>query len=213
MIYKTGDLGWVEAEIGDCLAITKLRSAEKNAVFKIQTKKGDYVLKQGPGLERERDRLLWLDGRLPVPKVTGWQKKDSGDELLMTYVEGHDLAHLIKKIDGNTVVNVLADALHLVHKTDISDCPFGEKKENSVFVHGDACLPNFIFKEGKLNGIIDLADAGIGTVETDLSAAVWSLNFNLGPSLGVTFLRAYGAKIATEEYVERLIERYETEKC
>ena len=44
---------------------------------------------------------------------------------------------------------------------------------------------------------------GVGDVEVDLSAAVWSLQYNLGP-VRLGFLKAYGRPDATEHDVERL---------
>jgi kanamycin kinase len=77
-------------------------------------------------------------------------------------------------------------------------------------VHGDACLPNIIVGDGALNGYIDLGDMGVGDVEVDLSAAVWSLQYNLGPGFGRGFLTAYGLSDATDQDVDRLWLMYVT---
>jgi len=45
--------------------------------------------------------------------------------------------------------------------------------------------------------------------EVDLSAAVWSLQHNLGSGFGKMFLERYGVRDATDEYVESLRMRYE----
>ena len=60
-------------------------------------------------------------------------------------------------------------------------------------MHGDACLPNIMCRDdGAVNGYIDLGEMGVGDIEVDLSAAVWSLQYNLRPGHGGQFLRAYG---------------------
>jgi len=202
---------WVKKILGtkEISGIEKIRSAEQNSVFKIETDLGSYILKEGPNLAGEKDRLVWLEGKLPTPKVVGWQEQSGQDMLLMTCIEGDDLANLVRKIPTEKVVQILAQTLHMIHDTDISKCPFGEKTADSVFIHGDACLPNFILLGEQLNGIIDLGNAGIGTKETDLAAAVWSLNYNYGPELGVPFLETYGVPSPTEEYAEELILKYE----
>jgi hypothetical protein len=45
---------------------------------------------------------------------------------------------------------------------------------------------------------------GVGDVEVDLSAAVWRLQYNLGPGFGLGFLNAYGRMDATDRDVDRL---------
>ena len=61
-----------------------------------------------------------------------------------------------------------------------------------------------------LSGYIDLGDMGVGDVEIDLSAAVWSLQYNLGPGLGLAFLNAYGRPGATDRDADRLRTMYAT---
>jgi aminoglycoside phosphotransferase len=49
---------------------------------------------------------------------------------------------------------------------------------------------------------------GVGDIEVDLAAAVWSLQYNLGPALGERFLRAYGLPAPTDQDVRRLRAAY-----
>lgn len=49
----------------------------------------------------------------------------------------------------------------------------------------------------------------VDDVETDFSAAIWSLHYNLGPGYGAMFLKRYGMEDVTDEYVESLRLRYE----
>lgn len=198
--------------IQDMIGATKIRSAEENNVRKIETEKGSYILKEGPDLLGEKDRLDWLEGKLPVPKVINWQDNNEQQKLIMSCIEGEDLALLSKKISKEELVKLLANTLQLIHSVDTTNCPFGKQGKDSVFIHGDACLPNFIFHNSELYGIIDLGDAGIGDREDDLAAAVWSLDFNHGPGLGVPFLKAYGLESPTNEDVDRLIHKYENDK-
>jgi aminoglycoside phosphotransferase len=51
---------------------------------------------------------------------------------------------------------------------------------------------------------------GVGDVEVDLSAAVWSLQYNLGPGYGRGFLKAFGRPDATDRDVDRLRAVYAT---
>jgi len=200
---------WVKAEIGEPKAVLKIRSSEQNKVYKIETDTGLYILKQGPNLAPEKDRLIWLKDKLPVAKFVAWRKTEQNEELIISFIAGDDLADMVKKVSPTIVIDFLVQALKMVHQIDISDCPFGEKGENRVFVHGDACLPNFIIKEDKVVGIIDLRDSRIDNEEVDVAAAVWTLDFNYGPGHGCEFLEKYEWSDVDEAEVNRLIEAYE----
>lgn len=56
-----------------------------------------------------------------------------------------------------------------------------------VFSHGDFCLPNIFFDEGKVSGFIDLGDAGIGDKWRDIALCYRSLKHN--------FEGRYGGKV------------------
>jgi kanamycin kinase len=62
--------------------------------------------------------------------------------------------------------------------------------------------------DGSLSGFVDLGEMGAGDIKVDLAAAVWSLQYNLGPGHGLSFLRAYGLADPTERDVGRLWEMY-----
>ncbi len=193
-------------------SIETVMSADQNSVYKITTGNTTYFLKDGPKLMPEHDRLIWLDGKLPVPKVIDWRETKNGSHQLITSgIKGENLAELANKVDRTDLINWLAQTLHTIHSVDITDCPFGEKTEGAVFTHGDACLPNFLFENGQLQGIIDLGDSGINDRKVDLAAAVWSLNLNCGPGYGVPFLKAYGIDSPTEEYAAELADYYYNE--
>ena len=72
---------------------------------------------------------------------------------------------------------MLASALRAFHSVNATDCPFEAYVPGESLVHGDACLPNIVVGDDGLNGYIDLDDIGVGDVEVDLSAAVWSLQY------------------------------------
>ncbi len=65
-------------------------------------------------------------------------------------------------------------------------------EEDLVFTHGDYCLPNVMFKEGKLSGYIDLGYAGVGDRYLDLVAACGTIRRNLGEAWIGPFFEAYG---------------------
>jgi aminoglycoside phosphotransferase len=202
---------WIKESIGgnQLDSVETVMSAEHNKVHKIDAGDKLYFLKCGPKLNQEHDRLVWLAGKLPVPKVIAWRQTDNNQhELLTTGIKGENLAELANRVAKKDLIDWLASTLRLIHNVDIADCPFGDKQSGYVFTHGDACLPNFIFRDGKLEGIIDIGDAGINDLEVDLAAAVWTLNNNCGPGYALPLLKAYGLAAPSHRYATKLAEWY-----
>lgn len=69
----------------------------------------------------------------------------------------------------------------------------GHRWTADSLIHGDACLPNLIFREGQFSAFIDLGQSGAGNRHTDLFWAIWSLQFNLKTERYTDlFLELYG---------------------
>lgn len=70
----------------------------------------------------------------------------------------------------------------------------GHLLKTDAFIHGDACLPNFILKDAsRFSCFIDLGLADFSDRHIDLFWAVWSLNYNLdNPKYAELFLDYYG---------------------
>ena len=201
-------INWAEKQLGNA-TVTKEDYGDQSKVFKLHAASGNYFLKLGAGLEKERERLEWLNGKLPVPKVVGFTKIDDKDILLLSAIEGKNLAALSKEWPAEKVVDKLVKALHQFHAVDAKNCPFGSFEAGKVLVHGDACLPNFIFQDDNFSGYIDLGDLMVASSEVDFSAAIWSLQYNLGLEYGRMFLEKYGVKNVTDELAEKLRLQYE----
>jgi aminoglycoside phosphotransferase len=185
-----------------------VRSGDNSTVFEITSGDARWFLKIGGRLARECAGLRWLDGRLPVPQVVAFDQAGAVDALLMTAVPGTNLAARAKSLAPDRIVEMLASALRAFHSVNATDCPFEAYVPGESLVHGDACLPNIIVADDGSHGYIDLGDMGVGDVEVDLSAAVWSLQYNLGPGFGLRFLRAYGRADATGRDADRLRDMY-----
>jgi len=190
-------------------SFTSVESNDANRVFRLDFDGQCLFLKVGPGLQREYEKLQWLEGRLPCPRPVGFTVHKEADALLMSAIDGEDLAQLSASLPPQVVLSRLATALLNLHATNITDWPFGMTNEGKVLVHGDACLPNFLYRDGSLSGYIDVGDMTVGEPDVDLAAAVWSLQYNIGPGHGLAFLREYGVKDVDEERVEDLRMRYE----
>ena len=190
--------------------VSRVRSGDNSTVFEIAAGDARWFLKVGDALARECAGLRWLRGRLPVPQVVAFDQVEAADALLTVAVPGTNLARLAKTARPDGIVEMLASALRAFHSVSVEDCPFEAYIPGESLVHGDACLPNFMVVDNRLSGYIDLGDMGVGDVEVDLSAAVWSLQYNLGPGFGLEFLKAYGRPDAADRDVDRLWAMYAT---
>lgn len=202
-------ISWAEDVLKEKFTITKEEYGDQSKVFQLHAPSASYFAKIGKGLEKERARLDWLAGKLPVPKVIDFTTRDGEDVLLLSAIEGKNLAALSKEWPREKVIDKLVEALLKFHKVDSKDCPFGTFEEGKVLVHGDACLPNFMFREEEFSGYTDLGDLMVASPKVDLAAAIWSLQYNLGPGYGKQFLQKYGAQGVTDEMVEKLRLQYE----
>lgn len=202
-------IDWAKEQLHEVVDVVEEDYGDQSKVFKLHAADGNYFLKVGTKLEKECDRLEWLQGKLPVPKVVGFTKIDDKDALLLSAIEGKNLATLIKEWPPEKVVGKLAEALKQFHAVDPKNCPFGNFEQGKVLVHGDACLPNFVFQGDNFSGYIDLGDLIVASQDVDFSAAIWSLQYNLGAGYGAMFLKKYGVENVTDEMVEKLRLNYE----
>ncbi len=191
--------------------VTSVRSGAHSSVYKLVGEDESWFVKISDDLSIEIEKLKWLQGtELETPKLVAQNIIKTPQAILISGIPGCDLAELSVTQPKELIVNQLAESLKQFHGADASKCPFKAYIPGDKLVHGDACLPNFIYDNGKFAGYVDLMDMGVGDVEVDLSAAIWSLQFNLGPGYGHMFLEEYGHDVITDDEVARLYNMYET---
>ncbi len=204
-------INWAKNLINVNTTVSKEHHGDEGVVYKIDSEKENYFLKikKGSTFQKESERLAWFQNKLPVPKIVGFIEKDNISAILLTALKGKNLAVLCKEWSSEKVVDKLAEALRQFHKVNKQGWPFDKDDSRKILVHGDACLPNFIFNGDSFSGFIDLADAKLANMEVDLAAAIWSLQYNMGSGYGLKFLEKYGYKNATDDIVEELRLKYE----
>jgi aminoglycoside phosphotransferase len=78
-------------------------------------------------LRPERDRLVWLAGRLPVPQVLYYDEDDARQFMLISEIGGlpsHD-EHF--RFRPRRIVTLLAEALKTIHAVEVTGCPFDQR--------------------------------------------------------------------------------------
>jgi aminoglycoside phosphotransferase len=165
-------------------------------------------VKRAADLAGERDRLGWLAGRWPVPRVAGFVHETGDDWLITHVVPGVPMYHPSIGWAPDRVARKLGEILRGLHSTAGVGCPFGVSKRGNVLIHGDYCLPNVLVHDGELSGLVDMGQAGLGNPEDDLAAGVWTLHYNFGKGFARPFLDAYGWPPMTDQAIEKLRRRY-----
>ena len=72
----------------------------------------------------EKDRLEWLQGKLPVPEVICHEANDRNEYLLLSALPGRNAASLVGDMPVTNIVQSLAIGLRMVHAVPIAGCPF-----------------------------------------------------------------------------------------
>jgi kanamycin kinase len=164
----------------------------------------------GVDLDRERRRLLWLEGRHPAPAVVTWGQDDQVQWLVTTELPGEHAVGDTWRARRSEAVRAIATGLRAVHAIPIDDFPadwtaqswVGRRPaslgpvppvDDPVLVHGDACAPNtLISAEGEWTGNVDFGALAVGDRWADLAVASMSLDWNYGEGHQPELYQAYG---------------------
>jgi len=88
-------------------------------------------------VEREKEMMLWLEGKLPVLKVLYFEQYEGWHNLIMSEADGilcqedYETGHNPEKL-----VSLYAERIRLLQSIDISDCPCGQLDNKKVLEIG-----------------------------------------------------------------------------
>ena len=120
-------------------------------------------------VEREKDMMLWLEGKLPVPKVLHFERHDGWSNLLMSEADGVLCSEEYEDEQSPEKIIELYDFF----KTE-------KPEEELVFSHGDLGDSNIFVKDGKVSGFIDLGRSGRADKWYDIAFCVRSIREDIG---------------------------------
>jgi aminoglycoside phosphotransferase len=116
---KTIGYLWEKIMLGESEANTfLLRGNENNLYLKVQS------INSFESLYMEKERLQWLQGKLPVPMVVLYDKDESNEYLLITEVAGVNASDNLHSSNVPLMIREIAMGLRMVHAVNIGDCPF-----------------------------------------------------------------------------------------
>ena len=152
----------------------------KSLIYFVKDKYILKISKEKEMLAKEKDILLFLEGKLPVPECLHYEDDKEYAYLLETFIDGVPLCDDSYLKEPLKLINILKQALEMFHKVDVTECPFlNEYSKGNTFVHGDFCLPNILVKDDKVVGFIDLNSSGLGDPFVDYAWCIWSFEYNL----------------------------------
>ncbi|OCT16403.1 hypothetical protein A8709_02955 [Paenibacillus pectinilyticus] len=83
-------------------------------------------------LLNEKERLEWLQGKLPVPEVVYYGQDDSNEYLLITEIEGSNASEKSFEIILPQLMKQLAYGLRAVHDIHVAGCPFNQRLDSKI---------------------------------------------------------------------------------
>ena len=121
-------MAWTRITIGESLSDTfRLERSGHASLYLKVAPRADWM-----ELRRERKRLDWLRGKLPVPEVVGYETDDRNEYLLITPLPGLHVATLAADELDERVVQLLATGLRSIHAVPIHDCPFNMTLDREI---------------------------------------------------------------------------------
>jgi len=84
-------------------------------------------------VEREKDIMLWLKSKLPVPEILHFEQHENENFLLMSEIDGvvgHE--DYEQRHDSKRMVKIYSEGIKLFQSISTSDCPFDNSVNNRL---------------------------------------------------------------------------------
>lgn len=142
-------------------------------------------------VENEHRIMLWLNGKLPVPKEYAYEVRDDKAYLLMSKCGG--VMACADEYMHNPAIQtkLLAALLQWLYDN--------QPKEEPVLSHGDFCLPNIFGTGTQITGYIDLGMTGIADRWCDIAICHRSLFHNYAGRYGNKVYSGYDDMLLFKE--------------
>ena len=136
-----------------------------DSVIKITKNDNVYFLKYSanPTIQIEYEKLKWLQGKLPVPKIVSYEEKDGKYYLLTHKLDGEMVCTPFYMKNWQIGLNVIQQAFSVLWDIDISDCPFDagidyklnqiKNKLDNNLINPEDIRPEFLEKHNGIHGM------------------------------------------------------------
>ena len=106
-------------------------------VYRIEAGSETLFLKVASGFQArevagERARMIWLQGRLPVPQIHFFDVYNGMTYLLMSAIPGQDASQQTLPLSPDAITRLLAEGMHLFHSVPIDGCPFDQSLDKRI---------------------------------------------------------------------------------
>jgi kanamycin kinase len=163
----------------------------------------------GESLLQEAERMGWLAGRHPAPRVLEYLLDDEAELLVTAALPGVSAVDERWRDEPAIAIRAVAEGLRRLHSLPTQDCPFEWSVDTRlasaglhhspptidrlVVCHGDACAPNTVIDvHGRFLANVDFGRLGVADRWADLAVATLSLGWNYGDYDERIFWDAYG---------------------
>lgn len=170
-------------------------------------------LSSGESLADEAERLRWIEGKHPAPKVVALVAGAAEEVLVTEALPGDSAVSEVWKANPRIALRALGAGLRRLHELPVADCPFSWGAEERlragginpaslgeappldrlVVCQGDPCAPNTLLGEdGGFLAHVDLGRLGTADRWADLAVMSMSLEWNFAHYDESDFWEAYG---------------------
>jgi len=148
--------------IGDDQITLRWKNIARTYFIKAKNGRNKYLKIQPvnsvESLDRQVERLVWLQDKLPVPKVIDYGVIGNHEYLITMEIPGREASNEIYKKQTEGMIKLIAKGLRKIHEIPIEGCPFDNSIEQLMG----------IIRSNYDKGIIDTSDLFIKFSEDNI---------------------------------------------